>query len=376
MYEAKTAMKLLINATNLHVGGGLQVATSFLYELQKLDVEGLELSIAVSSTVDSNLVDCRDILLRRFSYKVVDMSPWRSLTKLNELLQVDSFDVVFTIFGPHYCIRKPKRLIVGFAHPLILFRSGPMWKHLSGFNFIIQKFKYFIQELFFLRSDVLIVEQKFLIEKLKKQFQFKKKQLRVVSNCLSSVYSNPDLWKSVKVPKGHGDYKIGFVGRNYPHKNTSIFPKVKSFLLEKYGILVDFYVTFNEAEWIDCPENFTNSVINVGPLLVEQCPSFYQQMDAVLFPSRAECFSATPLEAMAMEKPVFLFDFVFNRETCGDHAIYLDDDDPETIAHCISEYIKSPKPKADIALAKSHAIDSFSARERAGKYLEIAKEPY
>ena len=39
--------KIAINASNLHNGGGVQVATSFIYELSKLDFQDLNIYLYV-----------------------------------------------------------------------------------------------------------------------------------------------------------------------------------------------------------------------------------------------------------------------------------------------------------------------------------------
>ena len=40
--------KIIVNAANLHVGGGVQVATSFIYELSRLKINDLSISILSS----------------------------------------------------------------------------------------------------------------------------------------------------------------------------------------------------------------------------------------------------------------------------------------------------------------------------------------
>lgn len=49
--------RVLINASNLHTGGGVQVATSFIAELAEIldRLPGCEVSLYVSNAVDSNL---------------------------------------------------------------------------------------------------------------------------------------------------------------------------------------------------------------------------------------------------------------------------------------------------------------------------------
>ena len=64
-------------------------------------------------------------------------------------------------------------------------------------------------------------------------------------------------------------------------------------------------------------------------------------MDAIIFPSLLECFSATPLEAMAMEKPFFASDREFIRDVCSDYALYFDPEDPISAANVINDYLEN-----------------------------------
>ena len=47
--------KVLINCANLHVGGALQVASSFIFELQYQKINAEKVNILVSSEVETSL---------------------------------------------------------------------------------------------------------------------------------------------------------------------------------------------------------------------------------------------------------------------------------------------------------------------------------
>ena len=54
-----------------------------------------------------------------------------------------------------------------------------------------------------------------------------------------------------------------------------------------------------------------------------QCPSYFKELDGIILPSLLECFSATPLEALIMGKPIFLSDRQFNKDVVGDFYFYF-----------------------------------------------------
>jgi len=99
-------------------------------------------------------------------------------------------------------------------------------------------------------------------------------------------------------------------------------------------------------------------------------------MDAIIFPSLLECFSATPLEAMAMKKPLFASDRKFVRDVCGDFAWYFDPEDPSDAANLISTYInKQMKLNGEeLNAAREHAIQFSNAHQRAINYLRIIQD--
>lgn len=364
--------RVLINSANLHQGGGVQVAASFLSELLSADELDEQFTVWASTEVATSLQKSGVAFQRLPNVEVVDeygLSAW--LSKRNKALS--DFDLVFTIFGPNYFRNKNYTNLVGFAQSWILDDSA--YSLLSPFDRFKTKLKFFAQKLFFKTSDAFVVELEHVRDGLYTKGIAKPGSVHVAYNCISSLYLKPETWQPLESGITSPNFKVGFLGRDYAHKNTSILPGVKSILAEKYGLNVDFFVTFNEQEWANKPEAFRSSIANVGSLAVTQCPSFYQALDAVIFPSLLECFSATPLEAMAMEKPLFASDRRFVKDICGDFALYFDPLNPENVADVIASYIKNQHGNYSerLALAREHAINFSSAKGRAERYLEIIR---
>ncbi|MBY5961346.1 glycosyltransferase [Marinobacter nauticus] len=363
---------VLINASNLHNGGGVQVATSFVSEILSTNVMEMDVCIWVSTKVAESLESLGVDLTLFPNLELVNLHGLGAVrSEYNELLS--RFDLVFTIFGPNYFRKKNYINLVGFAQPWILDDSA--YSLLSPFDRFKTKLKFFAQKLFFKTSDAFVVELEHVRDGLYTKGIAKPGSVHVAYNCISSLYLKPETWQPLESGITSPNFKVGFLGRDYTHKNTSILPDVKRILAERYGLNVDFFVTFNEQEWANKPEAFRSSIANVGSLAVTQCPSFYQALDAVIFPSLLECFSATPLEAMAMEKPLFASDRRFVKDICGDFALYFDPLDPENVADVIASYIQNQhgKDSERLALAREHAINFSSAKGRAERYLEIIR---
>ena len=365
--------KFLINATNLHAGGGVQVATSFIEELLLIKKKETlkNISIFLSNEVNKSFFSTNKKSKIFLKYKIKN-SYGLSIFLYKLTRYFNFYNRVFTIYGPLYCWSKSFKSIVGFAQPWIIYPENECYKMLSLVERIKTRLKYKIQGLFFKRADVIIVELESVKKKLISVLGIQPNRIYVIHSCVSSVYFNKSFWKLINIPHHKGYLRLGYLGRNYFHKNTSIFIEVAKKLINLYGIKVFFYVTFTKEEWANCTSEFKNVCINVGPLKPAQCPHFYKAMNGMIFPSLLECFSVMPLESMIMEKPLFVSDRIFNREICGPHAHYFDPLSPVSAAKIISTVFNENRLKLkELRLARKHAIKFSNAKERAKKYLTL-----
>lgn len=363
---------ILINASNLHNGGGVQVAVSFLYELTAINDADLSyIHVIVSTQVADALYRSNTDTSNFGSYQIIDTFGLKAVfSKVNK--RVKSYDLVFTIFGPNYLRIKAPNEIVGFAQFWMLNFDNPISQIMSFFSRNILRTKFSVQWLFFLRADHYIVELEHVKEALIAKKSINSDKISVVHNTVSSLYLDKSLWKSISFTKNENELSLGIVTRDYPHKNLDILPLVAQQLELHHSLKVHFYTTLNEIEWSLRDDEFKKYVSTVGSLSPDECPSFYEQIDGVVFPSLLECFSATPLEAMVMNKPLFASDRGFVRDVCQDHAIYIDPLDAKDIAYKIANYFQSNKEdKIAIQQARLHALNFSSAKSRAEKYLHI-----
>jgi glycosyltransferase involved in cell wall biosynthesis len=365
--------KALINMSNIHSGGGLQVAISFVSELLKLECKKSVYKVLISTDV-SSAFDPNELKTSDWDFEVYDTYGIKTLwSQLNKTQS--HYDVVFTLFGPKYTVFKAKKDIVGFAQPWILSLDNPISKQMSLVERLKLKLKFGIQKWFFKRADHLVVELEHVQQALVEQGIFPKESLSVVHNTVSNLYLHEELWQPVAISIPEKQISIGFVTRDYSHKNIKILPKVATLLNEKYSLPVKFYLSLNDEEWRNHSQSFGDYGETVGALNVNQCPTFYQKMDAVVFPSLLECFSVTPLEALLMRKPLFASDHGFVSDVCGEHAYYFDPLDPDAIANVIAGYFNvRQKTEAELDSALEHVLAFSNARERAQKYLQLIEE--
>lgn len=362
---------LLINASNLHVGGGIQVATSVIEELSLLRILNFKIFIVASDEVYLNLIKLNVNLERFQGFEVFNCygisSFYSGLYK-----KIKDYDIVLTIFGPLYTRKIQGFNVVGFAQPWIIYPNNEVYEKLPLLLRFRTYLKFKAQEFFFKRHDMLVVELPHVKDKLIKLGISKPESISVINNSINSLYFDSSKWSPIHFKFTKKNFSIGFLGRDYLHKNTSIIPHVKKILMDYHGIEVDFYVTFTKLEWEAKSDFFCSNVINVGPLNLDQCPFFYKLMDAIFFPSLLECFSATPLEAMVMEKPLFASDKDFIRDVCLSFAHYFNPLDPVDVAKVISKYINQNNlDNSALINAKNYAINFSNAKHRALQYLNL-----
>lgn len=362
---------IVINASNLHNGGGIQVATSFLMELSQLDGPLPNIEVLASTEIAENLRRQPIDISRFASFEILDVhGMFRGIAALRK--RIARADFVFTIFGPLYLRSKPRMSIVGFAQSWILYPHNDAYRKLSWLSHLRTRLKFAVQKLAFRRgSDFLVVEADHVRRRLVEKSLFNAGQIFVVPNCLNQVFLKPDSWRTVEMPPRSDRLLLGLVTRDYPHKNLDVLPAIRSILSREHGVEMDFVVTLTKDEWDRRSATFRRSVVNVGPLSIDQCPSFYEQIDGVIFPSLLECFSATPLEAMYMRKPLFASDRAFVREFCGDFPWYFDPNSPTDAAKVIAEYANLGPFEDRLKAAHRHVLSLPGARDRAVRYLNL-----
>lgn len=363
--------KVCIYASNLHYGGGVQVATSFIYELSKMAPPPYGFHVFVSSIVHKNLVAVGVDSSIFPAYEVFDVYGLEGLSKKVWARFLD-YDLVFTVFGPNYFPVQKGIHVVGFAQPWIIYPDNEVYQGLSLIDKLRVRGKFFLQSVFYKRADHIVVELEHVRKALAIRGIGSLDDISVVHNCISSIYSSEEKWDEVKIPCQGERFSIGFIGRDYPHKNTNYLLSIKQLLRKRYGLTVNVYVTMTEREWIDKSPAFRSEVINVGELTVAQCPSFYKAMDAIVFPSLLECFSATPLEAMAMGKPLLASDRQFVRDVCGDYAYYFDPLEPSSVLDGLVKLVRADhEALISVEKAQGHALSFSSAEKRAFQYINI-----
>ena len=322
-------MVILINATNIKKGGGVQVTDSlcrYLYSFPNhrfvvvLSSAIIEIGPKIKNYPNVRVVyyDIRNnlatLLFGRDSF-------------LDQLVSNESVDCVFTVFGPsRWNPRCPH--VSGFARPHLIYPESPFYSQLSARDRIKSVLTNKLVHFYFHRSTHLFVsESEWVSKRVEKCFRHSK--CFTITNYYNQVFDSENEWVPLPLPAFEGVTLLN-IGANYPHKNLKILIDVAQLLRRQHPeIRFRFVLTLSENE-ISIPEDLKEFFVLVGKVKIAQCPSLYEQASIMIQPSLLECFSATYPEAMRMGVPIITTDLEFARGLCKDAALYYSPLDPSS----------------------------------------------
>ena len=324
-------MNIVINASNLKVGGAIQVATSVINEIEENEdnytvllspiFKGIHFENKSNVTFYYVEYPSRFNLLGRVS-------------KLDRIVDETKAEVVFTVFGPSYW--KPKvRHVCGFAQGYYIYKHLPFFSNQKlSFNwklfFLCQYHKFLLKK----QVDEYFVETEDVKNKLANFLGEERSRIHVASNTYSSFFECYETATSVE-EKSSSTISLLTIASPYPHKNLLIYKNVAEYLMRYSDLDFKFFITVPDKYYVENFKGYENAIINYGVVKNSECPRLYEKADFMILPSLVECFSASYPEAMFMEKPILTSDYSFSHSICGDAAIYFDPLDVKDIAEKI-----------------------------------------
>jgi glycosyltransferase involved in cell wall biosynthesis len=370
--------RVIIDCGNLHRGGGVQVASSFLDEIAQLITNGDHVSVALSQQLE--VLVSTEVLRGLGQHTIETLQPIRRDTHgLRGILRPDTrvSDVTFVLFGPDYVLRRTRRRVVGCADVTTLLPGRDARPGMSLARRTRARIRAPIAARLFRAADVLVVESHRVQQAVAEELGYPADDVKVVPNALNGVFRDRTRWSPLPTPAAAtppGATRLCYVCRLYPHKNLAFLGRLGELLLEKHRVAVQFILTLSANEWRQLPDLTRRFSATVGPLGITQVPRLYKECDGAIFPSLLEAFSVAPLEALAMERILFASERPFVREVCGDAPIYIDPLDPGASARTVAETLQNPVLQADHVRTGLRVIAQLpTARDRARAYLEILR---
>ena len=373
-------MDVLVNATTLVKGGGIQVAASFIAESLKDDA-GIRWHYAISAQVAAEL---ESLGCRVDEAEVFQTSPTRDKAQRRRLLELEQRlapDVVFSVFGPAY-VRFRAPHLCGVAVGWVTHSTRLAFATLPGPLARLRTFLMCVFKGFWLRfADRWVVEAENARRGMQRRLRIDPDRVDVVPNTCAAVFSDAGL-PAAQPPSRGETLRLLYVSAYYPHKNIEIIPEVAAALARRAPDLdFEFVVTLPtdepDAERIlqRAEELGVGSrVRNAGRVNLMQLIDLYRDVQLCFMPSLLETFSATYPEAMALGRPIVTSDLDFARASCGDAAQYYAATDPEAAATTILELAGS-EARWSACLAAGHEVLAAlpDARRKYELYVEAIR---
>lgn len=369
-------MKIIINTSNLYVGGAVQVALSFIYELKKYNNEyHILLSPAILNQIK------QETFGNNFTFYLIEYSAaslktrLQIVSKLNELEKKINPQIVFSVFGPSYWRPKSKHLL-GFADGWVYNPKTVAYKKLSFFKKYKMKLHVEYKKYYLLRDvDYFILETNDAKNKFTKVLGIDEKKVFTVGNTHSSIFDNQELLDEnnefyIKLPaKNENIFRFLYIAHNHPSKNIGIINEI---LKEYDGNNIEFILTLDSNSLKKIFPILPKQVINLGPVPLNSCPSLYAQCDAIFAPTLLETFTAVYPEAMKMKKPILTSNLSFATDICNSAALYFNPLDVNDIIKTIKLIINDKKLQNTLVEEGLKQLEFFETSEsRAKKYLDI-----
>lgn len=348
-------MRVEFYAANLHQGGAVPSAALFFDQIESLWgseatnwIQGLH--IVVSPRVAKEM----DSLARLgrtegLSVEVRNDTPRVVVPRLRQA----TLDLRYSVRGPEYRGRQARIEVAGFADGSILparpdidigvgYSSGAMG--LGGR--LKRRYK-----LALLKSyDGFIVQTNDMARSL--ATVVRSKPIRVVPSTVSRAFRAPAAQVAFPLPERRpGEVRLFYPARGYPHKNHRFIPRVAREYERLYGTPLAVVVTLRDDEMESALGSDTTGVMNVGEVDALQCPDLYRQTDGLFFPTLNETFSASPIEASFMCRPVIAPRLPFMLAMTEGHATYFESGDPSDAAMAV--YLATRRDEAAEARIKS-----------------------
>lgn len=334
-------MVIMVDATNISVGGGLQVSISVINELLN-EPRGREFIYVVSRNVYAQLIipvnQVDNVFCLEFN-KTNVFSYLHYFKCMSAIERIHKVRLVFSIFGPTYWRPRNASHLIGFANAWLVYSDTKAYEIFTFMKRIAMRTKNSILgSMLYYKNAHYVTETNAIKTAFCKKFNCAPDKIDVVPNCISPqfILSEIDLFDLSKID----GFKFCTITHNYPHKNLKIIAKVGR-VLEQMGFNFVFIVTIaaNDYELLD--NDFKKYTKNIGPVDVSQCSSVYEYSDALFLPTLIECFTVSYLEALHSNKPIVTSDLDFAHDICSDAAFYFDPYSVESVADICAKVISS-----------------------------------
>ncbi len=341
-------MRILVNASTLVVGGGIQIGVSFIQiAVQR---KGVEYLFIVSKGIYDNL---SPELKEKYNIQCCEISPahpingYKSRKWIKQLEKDFNPDFVYSLGFPSY-IKFNKPEVGRYTNPWEINSEPLPWNIIPG-GFIGRlktKLGIWYRLMWAKRTDYMETQTEAAKLGIARRASFDINKIKVIPNSPNPVFIEQGKEIEVAAQYNRQGNAVFCLAAGYSHKNLNIIPSVAKILKDKYGKTLKFQLTlpFGTLIWKDVENRakelgVSDLVINVGPLKLKDCLPYYKAAKLVFLPTLMEIFSATYLEAMSMKVPIVTTDLEFAHDNCGTAAAFFEPQNANSAADVINKVL-------------------------------------
>lgn len=370
-------MKILVNASTLVVGGGIQIGVSFIENV--FHNKEFKWLFLVSSGIYDNLEagiksDSRVVCIERSPAGI--LKGIKSRQRIKRISKEFDPNLIYSIGFPSY-IRFSKIEIGRYTNPWEFNKKPLPWHTIHGLHRkIIIRLGISYRRFWARNADYIETQTEAAKNGIAKKVPFPKKRIKVIPNSLNSVFLE-ERKKKMNCQNIYDRENIAFsLAAPYEHKNLDLIPQVASILKKDYGISLKFILTIPKSSslWLKIQEEAKNLkvselVINVGVLKIKDCLDYYKKSKLVFLPTLLEVFSATYIESMAMRVPIITSDLEFAHDNCKDGALYFEAGNAHDAALKIKQILLNKELQEKLIEKGERVLMDYPSSEQ--KYLNL-----
>lgn len=365
--------RVLFNCSTNIVGGGVKNSAIFIkYAIEDSKIDWY---FALSPQV-FDLITKWGLVIKNENYIVFEDSPARNKHAkcgLEDLVKQEAFTLVYTMAGPAYaqfsCIH-----LQGISNPFITHADWDAFS-LQGNYFQITRyfFKSFVQLLYSRNADYFVFQTEQARQNYCKRAFIAKNKTFVVTNAFDD-----SLRIDGQTNRAKKDIITIFCpGADYTHKAFQFIPEIAKSLKELTEIEFKFILTLPYSKlWYKIYNRaielgISDKIANRGPFSYSEIHEVYEDVDIVFVPSLLETFSASYLEAIALQKRLVVAEKGFAKEICGKYAYYIDPKDATETAKVFKDIIENKGEKVDKFVIGNQILQRFGSQKQRFEKLKV-----
>lgn len=377
-------MNYLINLYNQVGAGPRNISLNLVSELRKITSSEHHFYVIVPDFEDyKKLVSSRAVTLVKLTrYESLLMKIvfriYLDFIFLPQLLRAHKIESVLA-FGNFLIAPIKARKTVLLHHPYIF--DDRQLARLPFISRMVERAKRMAFYITLRNVDNVVVQSKYVYEKLKEKWPWFRGRVHIIENPVSSrlgIITEDQLDCCIEARRVTICEKLEllYVSRYYPHKNHGFLLPLSRALLAR-GVCHRILITVDPdipgaTKLLDEIKDSGLPIENLGEIDQSMLRGYYLQAHALVFPSRAETFGNPLLEAMGFGLPVVAPDLDYAHAVLAETGLYYIENDANDCASKILMFFQADEYYRSIC---HNSIQRFSkffpVNVWVQKYLEL-----